>query len=141
MILIGSHDGFIRAYDEATKYDEGGGDEQVAIDAYVFYAPMAIAPPEHSGKVLRTVITTGGGGTDTDTLDYDIYVGDTVRAILNKTNSPVITGTITGTDRKEIREKTSGQFIAVYFSNDTVDESFSIESVVLDVIPTGKLKQ
>ncbi len=141
MIIIGCHDGYLRAYDPTAKSDEGGGDESVVIDTYVFYPPMALAPPEHKGKILRTVITTGGGASDTDGVDYDIYVGDIVRAILDKTNDPVITGTITGTNRKEIREKSSGQFAAVYFSNDTVDESFSIEAVVIDVIPAGKLKQ
>lgn len=140
MIFLGCHDGFLRAYDEARKYDEGAGDEQVTIDAYVMFTPMLIAPLEYRGRITRTTIVTGGGATDTDTMDYSIYVGDTARGVLDKTNTVYVTGTVTGTDRVQTRKRTIGQFIGAYISNNIVNESFGFEAFIIDVQAAGRVK-
>lgn len=140
MIFLGCHDGFLRAYDESRKYDEGAGDEQVIINAYVMFTPMMVAPPEYRGRIIRTTVVTGGGSIDTDTMDYSIYVGDTAREVLDKINTVYVTGTITGTGRIQTRKRTVGQFIGAYISNDTVNESFGFEAFIIDVQAAGKVK-
>jgi hypothetical protein len=140
MIFLGCHDGFLRAFDESRKYDEGTGDEQVAIDAYAMFYPMLIAPLEHRGRVIRTTVVTGGGDTDTDVMEYEIYVGDTARAVIDRTNPAEIVGIVIGADRDQTRKRTTGQFMGAYISNDTVNESFSFESFVIEVQAAGRVK-
>ncbi len=140
MIFLGCNDGYLRAFDEARKYDEGTGDEQVAIDAYAMFFPMMVASLEHRGRIIRTTIVTGGGDTDTDVMDYEIYVGDTARAVISQTNTVNITGTVAGVDRVQSRKRAIGQFIGAYISNDTVDSSFSFESFVIEVQSAGRVK-
>ena len=140
MILIGCNDGYLRAYDESRKYDEGAGDEQVTINAYAMFSPTMIAPLEHKGRVIRTTIVTGGGDTDTDVMDYEIYVGDTAKDVIDQSNTVNITGTVTGVDRVQSRQRAIGQFIAAYISNDAVDSSFSFESFIIEVQSAGRIK-
>lgn len=140
MIFLGCHDGFLRAYDENLKYDVGAGDEQVVIDAYVMFTPMMIAPLEYRGRINRTTIVTGGGSTDTDTMNYSIYVGDTARGVLDRVNTVYVTGVVTGTGRVQTRKRTAGQFIGAYINNDTVNESFGFEAFIIDVQAAGRVK-
>lgn len=140
MILIGCHDGYLRAYDESRKYDEGAGDEQVTIDAYAMFTPMMIGSLEHKGRVIRTTIVTGGGDVASDSMDYAIYVGDTAKKILDKTNTAEISGTVTGTGRVQDRNRAIGHYLGAYISNDNANESFGFESFIIDIVPAGRIK-
>lgn len=140
MIILGGHDGYLRAYDESRKYDEGSGDEQVIIDAYVMFTPMMIGPLGHKGRINRTTVITGGGDSDTDTLDFSIYVGDIAEDVIHQTNTVEITGTVTGAGRLVDRDKAVGQYMAAYISNNTDDESFSFEGFEIEVAAAGRIK-
>ena len=140
MILLGGHDGYLRAYDESRKYDEGAGDEQVAIDAFVMFTPIMIGPLGHKGRVNRTTVVTGGGDSDTDTLDFSVYVGDIAEDVINQTNTVEITGTVTGAGRLVDRDKAVGQYMAAYISNTVNNESFSFEAFEIEVTAAGRIK-
>ena len=140
VIILGGHDGYLRAYDDSQKYDEGAGDEQVLIDAYVMFTPMMIGPLNYKGRINRTVIITGGGDTDTDTMDYSIYVGDTAEDVINRINTVEISGTVTGVDRVINRNKAVGQFMSAYISNNNNNESFGFEVFIIEVNAAGRIK-
>jgi len=140
MIIVGSHDGFLRAYDDARKYDVGAGDEQVVIDAYVMFTPMMIGPLNYRGRVIRTTVITGGGNTDTDTMDYAIYVGDTAENVIEQANTVEIAGTVTGVGRAQSRSRAIGQYMSAYISNNTNDESFGFEAFIIEIVAAGRIK-
>lgn len=140
MIIMGNHDGYLRAFDEGRKYDEGSGDEQVPIDAYVMFAPIMIGPLGYKGRINHTAVITGGGDTNTDTMDFSIYVGDKAEDVINQTNTVEISGTVTGVDRVVDRDKAVGQFMAAYISNNEDDESFSFEAFIIEVAAAGRIK-
>jgi len=140
MIILGSHDGYLRAYDDSQKYDVGAGDEQVLIDAYVMFTPIMIGPLNHKGRINRTAVITGGGDIDTDTMDYSIYVGDTAEDVINRTNAVEISGTVTGTDRVMDRDKAVGQYMSAYIGNANNDESFGFEAFIIEVNTAGRIK-
>jgi hypothetical protein len=140
MIILGNHDGYIRAYDENRKYDEGNGDEQVAIDSYCLFTPLQIASPEHQGRIIRTTIVTGGGDIGTDSMNYEIYVGDTGEDVINLENTATIAGTINGTARVQTRSRAIGQYMGAYISNNIVNESFGFEAIIIEITSGGRVK-
>lgn len=140
MIILGGHDGYLRAYDENQKYDVGSGDEQVTIDAFVMFTPIMIGPLGYKGRINRTTVITGGGDSDTDTLDFSIHVGDIAEDVINKVNTIEIAGTVTGAGRLVDREKAIGQYMAAYINNDINDESFSFEGFEIEVTAAGRIK-
>ena len=140
MIIVGSHDGYLRAYDENRKYDEGTGDEQVIIESYAMFTPIMIGPLDYKGRINRTTVITGGGDSDTDTMDFSIYVGDTAEDVIKQANTVEISGTVTGVNLVQNRDRAVGQYMSAYISNSNNNESFSFEAFSIEIAAAGRIK-
>ena len=140
MLVLGNHDGFLRSFDDSRKYDEGAGDEQVTIEAYVMFSPTQIGPLNYKGRVIRTTVITGGGDTETDSMNFSIYVGATGEEVIDKDNVVEISGTVTGTGRTQIRDRALGAFVGAHIDNFVANESFGFEAFIIEVQGGGRIK-
>ncbi len=151
-LLFGVYDGHMRVLDNTAKSDDIGSmasPATAAIDSYVLLGPVMIgANHNHKGKTNSlTVVTAGGkaGGTvpDSDDVDYAVYVGDDAETVMEKADadSPIFSGVIRAPGRaKRVRRKARGVFIAVRLKNDTADETWGLERVLIEVRPAGRAK-
>ena len=119
---------------------DAAGDGGGIINSYVTLFPQRISEPGYEGKVNKITITTGGGTRDTDSLDYDVYISDTAQGALDSTTA-IVSGTVSGVDRAIIRERFAGAFIGVKISNDSASSSWSLEEVVTEAVPAGRVRE
>ncbi len=143
-LLLGCHDGQIRRFDDDSKDDEGPDSTSVAIDAHVLYPPQRLGGPGREGRLNKIIVTPGGGNSDSDSLTYDIFVGDTAQKVLNDSNNnatPHTTSTITGVTREIKRPRAKGSFGAVKVKGaNTADSSFAVESIIAETQDGGRVK-
>jgi len=146
-LIIGCHDGNIRCFDEATKDDDG-----VPIDAYALYPPQRLSNLGREGKLNKIIICTGGGDSNSDNMNYEIYTGDTAQEVLEDVTADVedtsrlnkkakFADSIAGVVREVKRPRCRGQFAAIKVTgSNAVDESFAVESIVAEITDGGRVK-
>ncbi|KKL78378.1 hypothetical protein LCGC14_2025460, partial [marine sediment metagenome] len=148
-LLVGCKDGYIRTFDPSKKSDDIGASDQ-AIDANVLLGPQPLTQGIGDGSVGNlNIISAGGesGGTitDSDNIDYAVYVGRSAAKVLESFDAgaaPRFTGTFTapGLQKKnKTRRKARGRVAAVKLSNDTADESISFERLLIDIADAGRM--
>lgn len=149
-LLIGTRDGYISHWDDTATDDDAGDDSDVAINSYVVFPVAHLSEDaDTEGKLMSlTVIMSGGASsgefTDSDAVDYSIYVADDAETLIENIkdgDTPLHTGTLTGPGRmNRIRKKARGVYMAIKFNNDTSSQTWSIENVEGDVVKVGKVK-
>ena len=135
-LLIGGYDGFLRRFDEAVKDDDGE-----IIESYAALGPFVSDSETRSKGTLNEVAITPGKGTDSITVD--LHRADNADELINNIEAdvtPIGTKVFTGDQPGTIRDKVSGRAIAMVLKNLNADESWSMESVDIDLKTSGKQK-
>ena len=136
LVVFGGRNGYLRYFDPAKAYDapiDAGGTRE-AIDSYVWLGPM-VGGGDTEVKVRgwRFVM-----GENTNGAEYEIYVGDTVEEAFNATAAT--SGTLTGGRNRRINYHARGGAVLCKVLSDTVDEFFSMEGLIVQPIPGGRLR-
>lgn len=139
-LLLGTTDGFIRVHDDSTKSDaESTG--TTAISADVTLPILASEDGNNAIKIISESITLGGGASsgsfsDSSGVTMEIYSGEDAQTVIEDVldgATPMHSTTITGSGKaNRIRNRTTGNAIAIRFKNTNVDESFAIEKVSVE---------
>ena len=145
-LLVGCNDGYLRYWDRTAK-----NDDSTAINSYVGFAPLALSKhPRIDGIIKNMDLVTGGGASggtyqsDSDDVLCSVHVARTAEQIIEKLRSGT-TAAFTKTfmapgyqkgnmDRRSIR----GQWAGIVLSNNTVDESWSMERLIVDTKEIGR---
>jgi hypothetical protein len=139
--LIGSYDGYIRRWDEATKSDVAADDSDVAIDSYVTLGPVTAQGVRSKIKLNELSIRTG---IDTDKLSVGLYSAPTAAKLIDDLKSGITPKTFktftTDSLLPSLRQKLLDGAVAVVISNNTIDSSFSIEKIDADISEIGRVK-
>jgi len=145
-LLVGCNDGYIRFWDRTAE-----NDDSTAIDSYVGFAPLSLSTHPRKDGIIKNIdlITAGGalGGTyqsDSDDVLCSVHIARTAEQIIEKLRSgttAAYTKTFTAPgyqkgnlDRRSIR----GQWAGIVLSNNTADESWSMERLIIDTKETGR---
>jgi len=152
-LLLGCKDGYIRVFDDSAK-DDDSGETDTAIDSYAVWPIHQMGEDDKEGKLTSLTFELAGGGTsdtfgDTNTVDYEIHVGDDAETVLETIidgGTARESGTLTGvgdTDgksRHKIRKKVRGAYLGLKLGNDTASETWSVNRVLANIKPKGKIK-
>jgi hypothetical protein len=140
-LLLGCTDGYVRVFDNDSKDDDQGATD-AAIDSYATIGPAAIGRDiDQRGRMKSLTITTG---TNTDGVDYDIYVKDSAEQVIDAIeggDTPFHTGTIAAGNRvQQLRPRSRGGWIGMKLQNDTAAETWQFEKMIADIKPAGDIK-
>ena len=125
--LLGGFDGYIRQFDTATKTDDS-----TQITSYVVYPPVEL-DDYNEMRVIRTTFTPSN---DSDTMGYQVRVGNDAEAAVAASAS--ISGTITGGNRqRDIRTRARGKTVVLRLANGTSGDTWGVERVSMEVVPAG----
>jgi hypothetical protein len=148
-LLIGCKDGYIRKFDASQSSDDIGGSNE-AIDSYITFGPLKLGNENQEGILSSiTAITTGSRvGTalvDSSALVCKIWTSlapdDIVEKFLLNT-LPTLAATITAPGRNRgggIRRPVRGMYAGVRLGNNTTDQTWGLENIVLEGGPSGKV--
>lgn len=139
-LIAGCSDGYLRWWDKSKKNDQSVDDEEIPIDSKVVYGPLVLGDGDTEAMINNLFVSLG---TDTDSVDWDIYVNDSAEELNDDlVNSGLFTGSFDEGGRQlNIRERARGAVFAIKFSNNTIDKTFAIEQVGIDILPGGKLRK
>jgi len=136
-LLLGSTDGYIRVHDDATKNDADTS-STTAIAADVTLPVLMSEDGNNKLKLISESVTLAGGASggefeDSNGVTMEIYSAEDAETLVEDIMdgaTPLHTTTITGGGKAErIRNRTSGNAIAIRFKNISASESFGIERV------------
>jgi len=153
-LLIGCKDGYIRKFNDSLKNDNDSADDPgvgtVKIDSYVTFGPIPMARDQRlTGKLTGlNCITAGGasGGSDSNDVSYSVFVGSSAEEVVEKLSAgvnPNAAGIIKAPGRNRsgsIHRKISGVYLGVKLQNNTIDEMWGLEQLLIDLKPGGKFK-
>lgn len=145
-LLVGCNDGYVRFFDRTKE-----NDDSTLIDSYVGFAPLALSTHPRKDGIIKNIDLVSGGGASGGTYQADssdvtcsVHVARTAEQIIEKLRSgttAAYTKTFTAPgfqkgnlDRRSIR----GQWSGIVLSNDTVDESWSMERLIVDTKEVGR---
>ena len=148
-MLVGCTDGFIRVHDDDT-YSDNVGETNQAIDSYVVLGPFPLNETLGSEGIITNIhgVLAGGGSggsqSDSSNVTYSVFVGDSPEKVMENVNADTydVTGTLYAPGYrkgKKQRKSSRGKFGAVKLRNNTTGQTWSFESVKVDVIPVGRL--
>ena len=143
-LLLGCKDGYLRVHSDTTA-----NDDSTAIDSYVCFGPLPLAEDGRDGSLEAfDVILAGGasGGSETDSNDVTLKVwtedvAETVIEDLEAGTSPKLVMTFTGPGRRhggKKRRGVRGAYAGLKIGNDTVDQTFGFEKIILDSGAPGR---
>lgn len=137
-LLLGCKDGFIRKFDEAAKSDDGSN----AINSWFTIGPINLGEsPRDQIKLNELSLKLG---TDTDGVVVDIFKEKTSEKVVDNilANADPAVSKVYAHDglNSSLRQKIQGGAIGIKIKNETVDESFSIESIQVEVAKAGRRK-
>jgi hypothetical protein len=138
-LILGSSDGYLRYFNDASFSDQAANDAAVAITSSVVYGPVAIGQGDKEGILNNTYLSLG---TDTTNIDYNIYVNDSAEELIDDlANAGLHSGSFTSGGRKDnIRSRARGSYMALKFGNSTAAKTFAIERVSIEIVPGGRRK-
>lgn len=145
-LLLGCNDGYIRSFYESSLNDNIG-DSDSTIKSW---ATLPIQPlnkdPDKKGKLTELVFELGGGesgGTfvDTDSLSYEIHVGNSAETVLEDIKdgaTAYISNDLTGPGRtNKIRPRARGHYLGIKVYNFNTDETWTLNKITGKVIEAG----
>lgn len=153
-LLLGCANGYISYFKDTLKNDNAAdilGNTYTAIESKMLLPIMPLGDGEDTeGRLTTLTIRTSGGKssgtfTDTDGMDYEVYVGDSAEEVLEDVEdeaTPLVSGTLTGPGRKKrIRNKAKGMNAGIMIKNLNSTETWSIEKVTGVRKPSGRNKR
>lgn len=121
-LWLGGQDGYIRKVDVAADDDDG-----VAIDAFVFLGPMQMeGKPRLIINNMEPIL-----GESSDPITFDVYSSKSAEAAKASTSS--LTGTWEASRNFSERRRDHGQSIYVRLRNNTLDQDFQFEKLIVTV--------
>jgi len=150
--LLGCWDGHIRVMDNDAKSDDTGSidsSSSEAIDSYVLLGPVLIGHDhDYNGKLNSLTVVSAGGGvggtiSDSDDIAYEIIVGETAESVIEQIDAgaSLFSGTVTSPGKHtRIRHKAKGIFMGVKLGNDTAGETWGLERILAQILPSGRAK-
>ena len=137
-LLLGGQDGFVRKFDDDAKNDDGA----VAIDAYDTLGPFqAFNRMRRQGQITEI---TARLGDDSDGATVSVYGANAAEAVVTAAkndDTPQAEHTLSGGGwRPPMRPRTTGAAFCVKVRNDTADERFALEKVVVRLNDAGSVK-
>lgn len=155
-LLVGCKDGYIRKFNESLKSDNATADAvgvgTNAIDSYVGIGPIQINESSRKqGKINNIEFVSAGGasgGSESDSNDVDckVWVSESAERIAEKLSAgtnPNLSKTIKAPGRQRgqtIKNKLKGVYAGIELRNNTVDESWGFEQLLIDAKPAGKVR-
>jgi hypothetical protein len=155
-LLVGCKDGYIRKFNETLKSDNVTADDPgvgtTAIDSYAGFGPLQLAEdPMFQGKITGLNLVTAGGGingsqSDSDDITCKIYMDKTAETIVEKLSAgsaPNVSKVFRAPGRwrgNTMKQKIRGTYAGIKLGNDTVDESWGFEQLLITAKPAGKVK-
>ena len=150
-LLVGCKDGYIRQFDDSAPDDIGGIDNAIAIDSYASLGPVALAKSGYQGKVTGLNVVTAGGGTggsqsDSDDIDFKIFVDLSAEAVIERmvaNVTPSFAGVAKATGRQRggtKRQKAKGAFVGIRIGNSDSGETWGFEKLDINARPAGRIK-
>jgi hypothetical protein len=147
-LLVGCKDGYVRKFDPTAKDDDVGGAD-TAISSYVLYPIVQMGEPDFEGKLKSLTVNVAGGAasgshSDSDGCDVSIYTSDGAETLVEDVKdgaTAAYTETLSTTGRQQrIRDRVRGAWLGVYFANSTASETFSVNRVLADLGPAGRIR-
>jgi len=136
LMIMGGRNGYLRNWYAPYAFDAPAtaGGERNAIDAYVWVGPLV-------GGTDAEIIVRGWNvvmGENTDAATLEGYGGDSVEEAFGSTAlwSKALTAGRNGT----INERARGAAVLAKVSNNTVDQFFSIENMIVQPIAGGRVR-
>jgi hypothetical protein len=157
-MVVGCTDGFIRFFDTTCKSDVITSDAitvpatgSSAIASHVTMGPLRISSDEDErGNLTSLTYVSGGDVTATESsqsgpVGYEVYVADSAEKVISDVKtatSPLVSGTFTTASGRKprVRTRARGVYLGVRLKNTTVNETFSVEKVVGEIKPAGKVQ-
>ncbi|KKN20334.1 hypothetical protein LCGC14_0936620 [marine sediment metagenome] len=137
-LLLGCKDGFIRKFDDSAKSDDGSN----AINSWFTIGPLNLG--ESAREQLKLNELSLKMGTGTDGITVDIFKDQTSERVVDNILAgadPIVSKVYTNDGLKSsLRQKIQGGAIGLKLKNENVDESFSIESIQVDIAKSGRRK-
>ncbi len=137
LLLAGGQDGYIRKFDDDTYSDDGSN----AIDSWAFIGPIT-DPETARGKVKLSSLSVTTG-TDTTELKVSLFSAETAEELVDNIiagAAPSIARTFSGDNLfPTIRQKIENGAIAVRLGNDTAAKGWSIEKIIANIKPSGRI--
>ncbi len=134
-LIMGTTDGYLRYFKDGSYSDQSAGDINVAIDSKVVYGPLVIAEGNSVKESIlnNTSIVRGASSTN---VDYDVYVNDSAETLVNDLgNAGLVNGSFTtGGRQNDIRSRARGKVMAIKLGNNTIEKTYAIERIDIDVI-------
>ena len=148
-MLVGCKDGYIRKFDSSKSSDDIGATDE-AIDSYITFGPLKLGNENQEGILSSiTAITTGSRvGTaliDSSALTCKVWTGlapDDVDEWMLLNSTPAMAATITAPGRGRggtIKRPVRGMYAGVRLGNNTKDQTWGFENIVLEGGPSGKV--
>lgn len=148
VLLLGCNDGYLRSFYDSKKDDVDASDADIGINSW--FATPVIQMNENldnEGKLTSLTFVLGGGATDgtfldSDSMDYELFVGDDAETVLEDILDDATehtTGTISTTGRSNrVRSRARGRYLALRLSNTTDAEAFVINKIYGIILPVGR---
>lgn len=139
-LILGTKGGYLKQFDATTKNDDTGA-STTPIDSSVVFGPILIgAGVDNKSKIN---LATYALSTDSDGVTSSIFTHPLAEKLIDGidggTLSAKMSKTITPTTRSiKNRQKTSGTFLGLRLRNNTASESWGLESIVINVSPSGR---
>lgn len=137
-LLLGCNDGYIRKYDETIKSDDGPSGD--AIESSVTFGPLV-----SDGKIRQRIEANEISlklGTNTDGLTLNVFKADSAEKVIEKiANGDTPDATKTFSDdglKSSFRQKVTAVALAVVLKNNTVDETWVFESMLINLQDGGR---
>jgi len=149
-LLVGCKDGYIRKFDPTAEDDDIGVSDEL-IDSYVALGPFRLAPEGREGAIesiecFCTGGSSGGTETDSDDIDYKIFVGRSAGEVVEAVDADSgekVSGTFETIGRprgRRKRQRVRGLFASIRLENDTAAEKISFDRIVVNTSQKGRLK-
>jgi hypothetical protein len=145
-LLLGSTDGYIRIHDDSTKNDADTA-STVAIASNITLPVIQSQDGANAVKVVSETITIGGGASsgdfsDSDGVTLEIYTAEDAETVIEDIKdgaTPLHSTTITGSGKAErLRNRATGNAIAVRLKNTTASQTFSVEKIAAEIVEVSK---
>jgi len=136
-LLLGSTDGYIRQFDASTKND-ATTNATSAIESYLTLPIIVPEDDDNNVRMNKMLITTAGGasggsGSDTDSVDVEVYKGDDPEEVLESIDdgdAPFNSKTLSGPGRANyIRQRAKGHAVGIRLSNDSASSTWAVEKI------------
>lgn len=139
-LLVGCADGYIKSFDKSELNDDG-----TKITSYVGFAPLALSTHSRKDGIIKNLdVITGIGDTDSNNVTCTVHVARTAAQVIKKLDDGDTAAmtkvfiapnwTKSNLDRRSVR----GQWGAIVLTNDTVDQSWSMERLIVDSKEVGR---